>query len=37
VVTRAGERVRYSTRELESEYVSVCFPAFSPETVNREE
>jgi mannose-6-phosphate isomerase-like protein (cupin superfamily) len=37
VVTRAGERVRYSTSELESEYVSVCFPAFSPETVHREE
>jgi len=37
VVTRAGERVRYSTGEEETEYVAVCLPAFSPETVNRED
>ena len=37
VVTRAGERVRYSTGEAETEYVAVCVPAFSPETANRDE
>ena len=37
LVTRAGERVRYSTGEEETEYVAVCLPAFSPETVNRDE
>ena len=37
LVTRAGERVRYSTGEEETEYVAVCMPAFSPETVNRDE
>jgi len=36
VVTRAGERVRYSTGDAETEYVAVCLPAFSPETVNRD-
>ncbi|HSJ21266.1 MAG TPA: hypothetical protein VK964_11895 [Nocardioidaceae bacterium] len=36
VVTRAGERVRYSTGEEETEYVAVCRPAFSPDTVNRD-
>ena len=35
VVTRAGEWVRYSTPE-GAEYVSVCLPAFSPETVHRD-
>jgi mannose-6-phosphate isomerase-like protein (cupin superfamily) len=37
VLTRAGERVRYSTGTEETEYVAVCLPAFSPETVNRDE
>ena len=36
VLTRAGERVRYTTPE-GAEYVAVCLPAFSPDTVNREE
>ncbi|HZJ07633.1 MAG TPA: hypothetical protein VFD59_19550 [Nocardioidaceae bacterium] len=36
VITRAGERVRYSTGADETEYVAVCLPAFSPETVNRD-
>ncbi len=36
VLTRAGERVRYTTPD-GAEYVAVCLPAFSPETVNREE
>ena len=37
LVTRAGERIRYSTGEAEAEYVAVCMPAFSPETVNSDE
>jgi len=36
VVTKAGERVRYSTGDEETEYVAVCLPAFSPENVNRD-
>ncbi len=35
VVTRAGETVRYSTGDLETEYVAVCLPAFSPELAHR--
>lgn len=37
IVSRAGERVRYSTGPDGAEYVAVCTPAFSPETVHREE
>jgi mannose-6-phosphate isomerase-like protein (cupin superfamily) len=36
VLTRAGERVRYSTPE-GAEYVAICVPAFSPESVHRDE
>lgn len=33
-----GEWVRYSTPEINgAEYIAVCMPAFSPETVNRDE
>lgn len=35
VLVRAGEWVRYSTPGA-AEYVAVCLPAFSPETVNRD-
>jgi mannose-6-phosphate isomerase-like protein (cupin superfamily) len=38
VVTRAGERVRYTTPESEgAEYVAVCLPAFGPDLAHREE
>jgi hypothetical protein len=37
VITRAGERVRYSVGLDGAQYVSVCTPAFAPELVNREE
>ena len=38
VVTAPGEWVRYSTPEPGgAEYVAVCLPAFSPETVHRDE
>ncbi len=37
VLTRAGERVRYSTPdEGGAEYIAVCLPAFAPGTVHRE-
>jgi mannose-6-phosphate isomerase-like protein (cupin superfamily) len=36
VLTRAGEWVRYST-PVGAEYIAVCLPAFSPETVHRDE
>jgi ethanolamine utilization protein EutQ (cupin superfamily) len=37
ILTKAGERIRYSTLELETEYVAVCVPAFTPSSVNRED
>lgn len=37
VVTSPGEWIRYSTpEEGGAEYVAVCLPAFSPETVHRD-
>jgi mannose-6-phosphate isomerase-like protein (cupin superfamily) len=36
VVTAPGEWVRYSTPEGGAEYVAVCLPAFSMETVHRD-
>lgn len=37
VITPPGEWVRYSTPEPDgAEYVAVCIPAFSPETVHRD-
>jgi mannose-6-phosphate isomerase-like protein (cupin superfamily) len=37
VVTHPGEWVRYSTPEPEgAQYVAICRPAFSPETVHRD-
>lgn len=38
ILTGAGEWVRYSTPFPEgAEYVAVCMPAFSPDTVHRDE
>jgi len=38
LVTRAGEWVQYSSPEPDgAEYIAVCVPAFSPETVHRED
>jgi len=38
VITLAGEWVQYSTPNREgAEYIAVCLPAFSPETVHRDE
>ena len=37
VLTKAGEWVRYSTPGEEgAEYIAVCLPAFSPDTVHRD-
>ena len=37
VIAHCGEWIRYSTPEPEgAEYVAVCVPAFSPDTVNRD-
>jgi mannose-6-phosphate isomerase-like protein (cupin superfamily) len=38
VLVRAGEWVQYSTPGAEgAEYIAVCLPAFSPDTVHRDE
>jgi mannose-6-phosphate isomerase-like protein (cupin superfamily) len=37
VVTRAGERVRYSVGPEGAQYVAVCLPAFSPALAHRED
>lgn len=38
VITPAGEWIRYSSPESDgAEYVAVCLPAFSPDTVHRDE
>lgn len=37
VITQAGEWVRYSTPHAGgAEYIAVCLPAFSPDTVHRD-
>ena len=37
VLTRAGERVRYSVGDAGADYVAVCLPAFAPEAAHRDE
>ncbi len=38
IISHAGEWVRYSTPEAGgAEYIAVCLPAFSPDTVHRDE
>ena len=37
VIAHKGEWIRYSTPEAEgAEYIAICLPAFSPETVHRD-
>ena len=37
-IAQKGERIQYSTPDPEgAEYIAVCLPAFTPDTVNREE
>ena len=37
VITRGGERIRYSCGPQGAEYVAVCLPAFSEDSAHREE
>jgi mannose-6-phosphate isomerase-like protein (cupin superfamily) len=38
VITRAGEWIQYSTPDPEgAEYIAICLPAFSPDTVHRDQ
>ncbi len=38
IIAQRGEWIRYSTPEAEgAEYIAVCIPAFSPDTVHRDE
>ncbi len=38
VITHAGEWVQYSTSDPDgAEYIAVCLPAFSPQTVHRDQ
>ena len=38
ILTKKGEWIQYSTPfEDGAEYVAICFPAFSPETVHRDQ
>ena len=37
IITNKGEWIRYSTPDEDTEYIAVCLPAFSIDTVNRDE
>ena len=37
IVTEPGERIRYSTPLGDAEFIAVCLPAFSPDTVHRDD
>lgn len=37
ILTKAGEWVRYSTPDSDARYIAVCSPAFSLDTVHRDE
>lgn len=37
VHTKKGEWIQYSTPNKSTEYVAICLPAFSPESVHRDE
>jgi hypothetical protein len=36
VMANAGEWIQYSTPDENTEYIAICLPAFSPETVHRD-
>jgi len=36
VITHPGEWIQYSTPDGPTEYIAICLPAFSPETVHRD-
>jgi len=37
VIAHPGEWIQYSTPDEATEYIAVCLPAFSPQTVHRDE
>ena len=37
IITYKGEWIKYSTPDEDTEYISVCLPAFSIDTVHRDE
>ena len=37
ILTKKGEWIQYSTPNQSTEYIAVCLPAFSPDTVHRDE
>ena len=37
VIANAGEWIQYSTPDVDTEYVAICLPAFSPGTVHRDQ
>jgi ethanolamine utilization protein EutQ len=37
VIAHPGEWVQYSTPEEATEYIAICMPAFSPQTVHRDD
>ena len=37
IITHPGEWIQYSTPEEGAEYIAICLPAFSPDTVHRDE
>jgi ethanolamine utilization protein EutQ (cupin superfamily) len=37
VIAHPGEWIQYSTPDEATEYVAICMPAFSPDTVHRDE
>jgi hypothetical protein len=36
VIAHPGEWIQYSTPEEGAEYIAICLPAFSPQTVHRD-
>jgi len=36
IITHPGEWIQYSTPTEATEYIAICLPAFSPETVHRD-
>ena len=37
VIAHPGEWIQYSTPEEATEYIAICLPAFSPQTVHRDD
>ena len=37
IIAHAGEWVRYSSPQEDAQYIAVCLPGFSPQTVNRDD